>query len=60
MWSPFMVRESAYNVVTDRYRVIGTGEGGTGCDYQVYWVPFGRWVVNCEEGHFVTMFGMIF
>ncbi len=58
-WAPWMNRESTYARVTDKYRVIGISEGGTGCDYQVMWAPFGRWVVNCEEGHFILFSGTL-
>ena len=58
-WAPWMDRDSNYALVTDQYSVIGTDEGGTGCDYQVKWAPFGRWVVNCEEGHYVLFLGIL-
>lgn len=27
------------------------------CDYNVRWVPFGRWVASCEGGYYVTFWG---
>ncbi len=27
------------------------------CDYNVMWAPFGRWVVSCEGGYYVTFWG---
>ena len=29
------------------------------CDYNVMWFPFGRWVVSCEGGYFVTFWAKI-
>ena len=29
------------------------------CDYEVHWVPFGRWVASCEGSYFVTFWGKI-
>jgi hypothetical protein len=35
-------------------------EGNMICDYNVSWIPFGRWVASCEGGWFVTFYGDIF
>ncbi len=37
----------------------GTREYRLICDYNVVWVPFGRWVASCEGAYFVTFFGKI-
>ena len=37
----------------------GTREFTLICDYNVMWFPFGRWVVSCEGGYFVTFWGKI-
>jgi hypothetical protein len=37
----------------------GTREYTLICDYNVMWVPFGRWVASCEGGYFVTFWRKI-
>jgi len=29
------------------------------CDYNVGWVPFGRWVASCERGYYITFWNQI-
>ncbi len=29
------------------------------CDYNVHWIPFGRWVASCEGAYFVTFWNQI-
>jgi hypothetical protein len=38
---------------------MGISDGILICDYNVMWVPFGRWVASCEGGWYVTFYGRI-
>lgn len=49
-WSPWMTRKFALKNVAKET---------IGCEYSIYWIPFGRWIVNCETGHVMIFTGNI-
>ena len=56
--APGMDREVVRDIVIDN----DNGRGAQippGCDYQVFWAPFGRWAASCENGHYVLFPGFI-
>ncbi|KKT86303.1 MAG: hypothetical protein UW85_C0003G0002 [Parcubacteria group bacterium GW2011_GWA1_Parcubacteria_45_10] len=49
-------------VFDERAKIDGTIDKQTGeliCDYDVTWLPFGRYVASCEGGYFVTFWSKI-
>jgi len=62
-WAPWMDDKAIHDkVFEEKARIDGTIDKRTGeiiCDYEVSWVPFGRWVASCEGGYFVTFWGKI-
>ena len=61
--APWMDDQAIHNIVfEERARIDGTIEKQTGellCEYNVMWVPFGRWVASCEGGYFFTFWGQL-
>ena len=46
-------------IFEERAHIDGTIDKETGeplCDYNVTWIPFGRYVASCEGGYFVWFF----
>ena len=69
-WAPWINNKHIHDKVFDeKAELDGTigwviGPDGTGkyeliCDYQVNWLPFGRYAASCEGGYFVTFWGKI-
>lgn len=62
-WSPWLNNQSLHDKVFQKRAAIdGTIDKHTGeliCDYNVRWVPFGRWVASCEGGYYITFWGRI-
>jgi hypothetical protein len=69
-WAPWLNDEEIYDkVFQDKAHIDGTlgwvtYPNGTSrytqiCDYQVRWLPFGRWVASCEGGYYVTFWNQI-
>jgi hypothetical protein len=62
-WSPWLDNQALHDrILQEKARIDGTIDKQTGellCDYNVVWVPFGRWVASCEGGYFVTFLGQI-
>jgi len=62
-WAPWMDNKAIRNRVFDeRAKIDGTIDKQTGeliCDYDVTWLPFGRYVASCEGGYFVTFWSKI-
>jgi len=69
-WAPWMNNKAIYDKVFQQkaykdgtmgwvVQPDGTKEYTLICDYNVMWVPFGRYVSSCEGGYFVTFFGTI-
>ncbi|MCD6107283.1 MAG: hypothetical protein J7J57_03655 [Caldisericaceae bacterium] len=63
IWAPWMDNQAIHDrVFKEKARIDGTIDKQTGeliCDYTVMCFPFGRWVVSCEGGYFVTFWGKI-
>jgi hypothetical protein len=60
--APWMDNQASHDMVLEEKGPLdGTidREGNMICDYNVMWFPFGRWVVSCEGGWFVTFYGGI-
>ena len=51
--------EEALQEMIEYSKAHGVEDGILVCDYKVMWFPFGRWVVSCEGGYYVTFFGKI-
>lgn len=51
--------EEVLQYLIEESRKKGVYDGILICDYNVIWVPFGRWVASCEGGYFVTFWGEI-
>jgi hypothetical protein len=49
--------EAALEEMREYSRSKGVTDGVLICDYEVTWLPFGRWVASCEGGYYVTFFG---
>ena len=69
-WAPWLDNQAIHDRVFEEKAHIdgtmgwvtkpdGTREYTLICDYNVMWVPFGRWVASCEGGYFVTFWGKI-
>jgi hypothetical protein len=62
-WAPWLDNQAIHDrVLQEKARTDGTIDRETGelvCDYNVMWVPFGRWAASCEGGYFVTFYGSI-
>lgn len=61
-WAPWLGDQAIHDrVMLEKARIDGTIDqnGNLICDYNVVWVPFGRWVASCEGGYFVTFYGEI-
>lgn len=61
-WSPWLNNKSLHDkILMTKAKIDGTmGNDGTIlCDYNIIWVPFGRWIASCEGGYFVTFYGDI-
>ena len=62
-WSPWLSYQIIHDkVFNEKSKIDGTVDKQTGeliCDYNVMWLPFGRWVASCEGGYFVTFWGKI-
>ena len=69
-WAPWLDNQAIHDRVFEEKAHIdgtigwvtkpdGTIEYTLICDYNVMWVPFGRWVASCEGGYFVTFWGKI-
>lgn len=63
LWAPWMgVQEIHDKVFNEKASIDGTIDKETGeliCDYNVMWLPFGRYVASCEGGYFITFYGKI-
>jgi hypothetical protein len=62
VWAPWLNTEKVHDkVLLERGRVDHTVDnaGALVCDYEVVWVPFGRWVASCEGGWYVTFWFQI-
>ncbi|MBN2101926.1 MAG: hypothetical protein JW716_03580 [Candidatus Aenigmarchaeota archaeon] len=59
-WAPWMDNRALHDrVFEERAHIDGTIDKETGellCDYNVIWIPFGRYVTSCEGGYFVWLF----
>lgn len=51
--------EEALQEMIEYSKSHGVEDGILVCDYKVVWFPFGRLVVSCEGGYYVTFFGKI-
>lgn len=51
--------EEVLQYLIEESRKKGVYDGILICDYNVKWVPFGRWVASCEGAYFVTFWGEI-
>jgi len=62
-WAPWMNNRAIHDRVSnERAKIDGTLNRETGelmCDYNVMWFPFGRLVVSCEGGYFITFWGKL-
>lgn len=61
-WSPWLDEKEIHDrVLREKGRIDKTidDKGNLVCDYQIMKAPFGRWVVSCEGGYFVTFWGKI-
>lgn len=62
-WSPWLDNQSLHDkVFEERAKIDGTIDEYTNeliCDYNVRWVPFGRYIASCEGGYFTTFWGQI-
>lgn len=61
-WAPWLDDQAIHDrVILEKARMDGTIDqnGNLICDYNVVWVPFGRWVASCEGGYFITFYGEI-
>jgi len=62
-WAPWLNNQSLHDeVFQKRAKIDGTIDKHTGeliCDYNVMWMPFGRYVASCEGGYFVIFWGKI-
>ncbi len=60
-WAPWLDDRAIHDkVFQERAHIDGTIDKQTGeliCDYNVGWLPFGRYVASCEGGYFVTFYG---
>jgi hypothetical protein len=58
-WAPWMNNKKIYDqVLKEKGKIDGTIDKETGdmiCDYEVQWIPFGRYVASCE-GSYEVMF----
>ncbi len=58
VWVPWMddSEDAVRKVINER-----APQGFQECDGGLYvtWVPFGRWVTNCESGWYVTFWGSV-
>jgi hypothetical protein len=52
-------RENLLQYSVNASREMGIVDGILLCDYNVRWVPFGRWAASCEGGYYITSFGKI-
>ncbi|MFH1236798.1 MAG: hypothetical protein V1648_00120 [Candidatus Aenigmatarchaeota archaeon] len=59
-WSPWLDNQTIHDrIMNEKASIDGTIDKQTGellCDYNVMWVPFGRWVASCEGGYYVAFF----
>jgi len=59
-WCPWMDDNTIHDrILEDKAHIDGTIDKETGeliCDYNVIWMPFGRYVASCEGGYFVWFF----
>lgn len=59
-WCPWMGDQAVHDkIFAERAHIDGTIDKETGeliCDYNVMWMPFGRYVASCEGGYFVWFF----
>lgn len=62
-WAPWLNNQKLHDQVMESYRPLQDGtidkDGVLICDYDVKWVPFGRYVVSCEGGYGVMFWGEI-
>ena len=62
-WAPWLNNQKLHNQVFESYRSRRDGtidkDGKLVCDYNIVWMPFGRWVGSCEGGYYVTFWGKI-
>lgn len=61
-WSPWLDDKEIHDrILREKARIDGTIDknGNLVCDYQVIKFPFGRWVVSCEGGYYITFWGKI-
>lgn len=60
-WAPWLDDSAIHDsILRERGAIDGTIDRDTGeliCDYNVMWVPFGRWAASCEGGYFVSFLG---
>lgn len=61
-WAPWMNNQAIHDqILKEKGKVDGTidADGNLICDYNVMWIPFGRWVASCEGGYYVRFDGKI-
>ena len=61
-WAPWLDDQAIHDrIMLEKAKLDGTIDrnGNLICDYNVMWVPFGRWVASCEGGYYVTFYGEI-
>ncbi len=69
-WAPWLDGEEIHDMVLRERahkdgtygRIVypnGTERYGMICDYNVIWVPFGRWVASCEGAYYVNFWGQV-
>ncbi|MFH0956607.1 MAG: hypothetical protein V1813_01965 [Candidatus Aenigmatarchaeota archaeon] len=60
-WAPWLDDRAIHDrILRERGAIDGTIVRNTGeliCDYNVMWVPFGRWTASCEGGYFISFLG---
>lgn len=54
-----MASDEALRDMIEYSRNHGVTDGVLICDYEMKWVPFGRWVASCEGAYYVTFWGKI-
>jgi len=60
--APWLDNQSLHDkVFEERAKTDGTidKDGNLICDYNVMWIPFGRYIASCEGGYFATFWGKI-
>ncbi|MFH0835120.1 MAG: hypothetical protein V1881_02160 [Candidatus Micrarchaeota archaeon] len=60
-WAPWMDEKALHDRIFAEHGLTdGSVNKQTGelvCDYDVSWLPFGRYIGSCEAGYYVTFYG---